>query len=335
MTVSIVVPVYNTAEYLPACLDSILAQSFTDFELILVDDGSTDDSLRICEAYAFRDARIRVFHQQNAGVSAARNLGVEQAQGDWLCYVDSDDVVLPAYLQDMLEAADAEDCLVMGNISDSRMKGLITSDVVLEGEAMVRYMLSHNILNLSGPVAKLYNRATLVRYGIRFPQDIHYGEDMLYFLQYLNHIGRVAFRQSELYQVTMREGSLSRGYYPFESEYACFETCLSEMTTFASRLPLSDAEKTAIVWRNRTAQFFLHSVKSVYALSNAYAWSKQMRCLQSIPVAYYRSFGETFRPEGLSSRLVSTLVSNRWFTLLLVFGYCYEQSRLLKMGDHS
>lgn len=335
MTVSIVVPVYNTAEYLPACLDSILAQSFTDFELILVDDGSTDDSLRICEAYAFRDARIRVFHQQNAGVSAARNLGVEQAQGDWLCYVDSDDVVLPAYLQDMLEAADAEDCLVMGNISDSRMKGLITSDVVLEGEAMVRYMLSHNILNLSGPVAKLYNRATLVKYGIRFPQDIHYGEDMLYFLQYLNHIGRVAFRQSELYQVTMREGSLSRGYYPFESEYACFETCLSEMTTFASRLPLSDAEKTAIVWRNRTAQFFLHSVKSVYALSNAYAWSEQMRCLQSIPVAYYRSFGETFRPEGLSSRLVSTLVSNRWFTLLLVFGYCYEQSRLLKMGDHS
>lgn len=335
MTVSIVVPVYNTAEYLPACLDSILAQSFTDFELILVDDGSTDDSLRICEAYAFRDARIRVFHQQNAGVSAARNLGVEQAQGDWLCYVDSDDVVLPAYLQDMLEAADAEDCLVMGNISDSRMKGLITSDVVLEGEAMVRYMLSHNILNLSGPVAKLYNRATLVRYGIRFPQDIHYGEDLLYFLQYLNHIGRVAFRQSELYQVTMREGSLSRGYYPFESEYACFETCLSEMTTFASRLTLSDAEKTAVVWRNRTAQFFLHSVKSIYALSNAYAWSEQMRRLQSIPVAYYRSFGKAFRPEGFSSRLVSTLVSNRWFTLLLVFGYCYEQSRLLKMGDHS
>ena len=335
MTVSIVVPVYNTAEYLPACLDSILAQSFTDFELILVDDGSTDDSLWICEAYAFRDARIRVFHQQNAGVSAARNLGVEQAQGDWLCYVDSDDVVLPAYLQDMLEAADAEDCLVMGNISDSRMKGLITSDVVLEGEAMVRYMLSHNILNLSGPVAKLYNRATLVKYGIRFPQDIHYGEDLLYFLQYLNHIGRVAFRQSELYQVTMREGSLSRGYYPFESEYACFETCLSEMTTFASRLPLPDAEKTAVVWRNRTAQFFLHSVKSIYALSNAYVWSEQMRRLQSIPVAYYRSFGKAFRPEGFSSRLVSTLVSNRWFTLLLVFGYCYEQSRLLKMGDHS
>ena len=335
MTVSIVVPVYNTAEYLPACLDSILAQSFTDFELILVDDGSTDDSLRICEAYAFRDARIRVFHQQNAGVSAARNFGVEQAQGDWLCYVDSDDVVLPAYLQDMLEAADAEDCLVMGNISDSRMKGLITSDVVLEGEAMVRYMLSHNILNLSGPVAKLYNRATLVKYGIRFPQDIHYGEDMLYFLQYLNHIGRVAFRQSELYQVTMREGSLSRGYYSFESEYACFETCLSEMTTFASRLTLSDAEKTAVVWRNRTAQFFLHSVKSIYALSNAYVWSEQMRRLHSIPVAYYRSFGKAFQPAGLSSRLVSTLVSNRWFTLLLVFGYCYEQSRLLKIRDHS
>ena len=65
MTVSIVVPVYNTAEYLPACLDSILAQTFTDFELLLVDDGSTDNSLQVCETYASRDARIRIFHQKN------------------------------------------------------------------------------------------------------------------------------------------------------------------------------------------------------------------------------------------------------------------------------
>ena len=335
MTVSIIVPVYNTAVYLPACIDSILAQSYTDFELILVDDGSTDDSLQVCETYAARDARIRALHQQNAGVSAARNLGVEQAQGDWLCYVDSDDVVLPAYLQDMLAVADSEDCLVMGNISDPRMKRLITADAVFEGEAMVHHILTHDILNLSGPVAKLYNRATLLRYGIRFPQDIHYGEDMLYFLQYLNHVSRVAFRQSEQYLVTMREGSLSRGYYPFESEYACFEACLSELTTFVGRLSLSETEKTSLVWRNRTAQFFLHSVKSVYALSNGYTWSEQKSRLQGIPAAYYHSFGKAFRSEGLSSWVVSFLVAHRLINLLLIFGFCYEQSRLLKSRNHS
>lgn len=89
--ISVIIPVYNTEKYLPQCLDSVLMQSFADFEIIAVDDGSTDASGRICDEYAFRDSRIRVFHQKNQGVSSARNQALAEAVGEYVIFLDSDD----------------------------------------------------------------------------------------------------------------------------------------------------------------------------------------------------------------------------------------------------
>ena len=155
VSVSVIIPVYNTASYLPACLDSILSQTFADFELLVVDDGSTDASPAICDDYAGRNARVKVFHQTNAGVSAARNLALSHASGKWVCFVDSDDTVLPGYLEEMVSATSYDDCLVMGNISDPLFEGLVTEDLSLQGKDMVDYMLRHALFNLCGPVAKL------------------------------------------------------------------------------------------------------------------------------------------------------------------------------------
>ena len=93
--ISVIVPVYNVEQYLRRCIDSILAQTFTDFELLLIDDGSKDSSGEICEEYAGKDARIRVFHRQNGGVSTARNLGIDKAKGEWITFSDSVDELLP------------------------------------------------------------------------------------------------------------------------------------------------------------------------------------------------------------------------------------------------
>lgn len=94
-TISIIVPVYKTEAYLEKCVDSILAQTFRDFELLLIDDGSPDNCPALCEEAAARDPRIRVIHQKNAGLSAARNTGVEAARGEWIGFVDSDDRASP------------------------------------------------------------------------------------------------------------------------------------------------------------------------------------------------------------------------------------------------
>ena len=89
--ISVIVPVYNAEKYLPRCIDSVLTQIFTDFELLLIDDGSIDESGKICNEYADNDKRIRVFHKENGGVSSARNVGLDKAIGEWITFLDSDD----------------------------------------------------------------------------------------------------------------------------------------------------------------------------------------------------------------------------------------------------
>jgi glycosyltransferase len=108
--ISVIVPVYNTEKYLRRCVDSILAQTYTDFELLLIDDGSTDGSPAICDEYAALDSRVRVFHKPNGGVSSARNLGLDHARGEWITFCDADDYVYPEWLQnyDIESVTDAD-----------------------------------------------------------------------------------------------------------------------------------------------------------------------------------------------------------------------------------
>ena len=103
--ISIIVPVYKVEKYLNECIDSILAQTFTDFELILVDDGSPDNCPALCDAAAAKDSRIRVIHQQNKGLSGARNAGIEIARGNWLSFIDSDDSVDKTFCEKLYHAA--------------------------------------------------------------------------------------------------------------------------------------------------------------------------------------------------------------------------------------
>lgn len=107
--ISVIVPVYNVEQYLPRCVDSILAQTYRNLEVILVDDGTKDASDKICDAYAARDARIRVIHKENGGLSSARNAGIDIARGEYLGFVDSDDWIEPEMYETMLRMALEED----------------------------------------------------------------------------------------------------------------------------------------------------------------------------------------------------------------------------------
>lgn len=109
-TISVIVPVYRAEAYLPECLHSILSQTFRDFELLLVDDGSPDGSGEICDAYAGRDHRITVIHQDNQGQAAARNRAIAMSRGKWLCFIDSDDAVHPRLLELLLAGVTENDC---------------------------------------------------------------------------------------------------------------------------------------------------------------------------------------------------------------------------------
>ena len=108
--VSVVVPVYNTEKYLQRCIQSILGQTYERLELILIDDGSTDSSGTLCDAAAQKDSRVKVLHKENEGAGEARNYGINMAEGDYICFVDSDDYIAHRYIEIMLKTAERYDC---------------------------------------------------------------------------------------------------------------------------------------------------------------------------------------------------------------------------------
>lgn len=198
MTISIIIPVYNTEKYLAECLDSVIAQSFSDWECLLVDDGSTDQSGTICDRYAEADNRFKVFHTANSGVSAARNLGIGKAAGSYLAFIDSDDAVDRDYLSALYRSMVFYD----SELAVCGMKLIRHSDIeinIAEGggfsvcrENSDRFVdLNHKFL-LYGPVVKLYRSDIVKDKNVRFPQGIHYGEDLIFNFNYLEHVTNIS-----------------------------------------------------------------------------------------------------------------------------------------------
>lgn len=166
--ISIIVPIYNSAEYLHRCIDSILLQTFDDFEVLLVDDGSTDDSSVICDEYAIKDKRVKVFHKSNGGVTSARRKGLEEASGKWISFVDSDDE-LPFEALYILSKNINDDIDLI--VSDYHEQRLITPD------DFVRMTLCARLY--SSLWGRLYRKSAIVGQMDNIPERISIGEDTI------------------------------------------------------------------------------------------------------------------------------------------------------------
>ena len=211
--VSLIVPVYNVENYLSSCVDSILAQTCTDFECILVDDGSQDGSARLCDAYASRDARIRVVHQANAGVSSARNAGIQVARGEWVTFVDADDCIHPEYLQLLLTAAETHNaqmaCCSHQEIAEDAPledKGHSGTAWVLSGAQAVTEHYQHSRFPFT-VWGKLYARS-LMEY-VRFPDGLNH-EDEFFNNHVLLFYSTVVLITESLYGYRLRQNSFMR-----------------------------------------------------------------------------------------------------------------------------
>lgn len=180
--ISVIIPVYNTKQYLQSCLDSLLSQTYTDLELLFVDDGSTDGSDELLDAFAARDSRIRVIHQENGGVCAARNRGIEEAKGDYLSFIDSDDTLEPD-LYEVLMALIREHSADIAHCSYNRVTAGIVKPIGNSGRVYPQGRTEALRCLLTGKLfvgscwTKLYKRKLFD--GVRFPAGIRTNEDML------------------------------------------------------------------------------------------------------------------------------------------------------------
>lgn len=223
--VSVIVPVYQVEAYLPRCLDSILAQTRQDFELILVDDGSTDRSPEIMAEYAQKDSRIIRIHKQNGGLSSARNAGMEAAKGKYLLFVDSDDYIAPELVADAVRAAEETGAeLTVWNyekVDDTRAYGpflRITDETVdVDAIGLKNYFYRYWIPNRFGFEAwnKLYARRVVEQNGLRFqPNREILAEDLLFNAMYILHTHRVSALGRVYSCYYQREGSIMNAPKP-------------------------------------------------------------------------------------------------------------------------
>ena len=216
--ITIIVPVYNTEAYLPRCLDSILSQSFADFELLLVDDGSTDGSGLICDSYADRDGSIRVFHKENGGVSSARNLGIDKAQGEWLYFVDSDDELLPGGLSTLVDNISDDVDVTMGGFESIDELGNVTREVTKS--VNLRLSRKESVITLYRGQGccgyfflgytwqRLFRKSLVDRFSLRFDTSIAVKEDTLFVMQYVRRSnGITQFATQPIYRYCQRPNS--------------------------------------------------------------------------------------------------------------------------------
>lgn len=196
--ISVIVPVYNTEKYLRRCVDSILAQTFRDFELLLVDDGSTDSSPAICDEYAKKDSRVRVFHKENGGVSSARNLGLDNARGEWIAFADSDDHVNVEYLTILMRGLEldwvASSYRILGDKG-----GWLTQmeDGIYIGKDLYKCYQKYLSTNFRTPWGKRYKRELI--HNIRFPLSMNVGEDLAFNLEYACNVNSIGLSSQATY----------------------------------------------------------------------------------------------------------------------------------------
>lgn len=207
-TVSIIIPIYNIQEYIKPCLESVLRQTYNDIELILIDDGSSDDSSSICDSYANQDDRVRVVHQKNLGVSAARNKGLAVATGEYIMFVDGDDMVDTNMVTCMMDKISINsDCTLVSCAVTRHYNNFgVSGEKVLrfnKTEASIDMLYMNNMDN--GPCAKLI--PSKIAQSIKFNPKITIAEDLDYIYKILQKIDNEVFINSNLYYYRIAPGS--------------------------------------------------------------------------------------------------------------------------------
>lgn len=210
--VSIIIPIYNSSDFLDKLFLSIQKQSFREFEVLLIDDGSTDETQEKCLKIAKKDIRFHYIKKENEGVSAARNTGLKYAKGEFLTFIDSDDYILENHLLNMVEGIKMVDLVTTGyflkGVNSCQKKVLSDGDIVKKRSEFYQYLLMDYSV-YSFPWNKLYRKSIIDKNNISFDKTIYYGEDLIFLMVYLSHIKYVKLLQTANYVYLNHKKSIS------------------------------------------------------------------------------------------------------------------------------
>lgn len=232
--ISVIIPVYNAEKYLERCIESILVQTYTDWEIILVDDGSNDGSSRICDEYAMNYDNIVAFHQSNGGVSVARNTGLQHSSGNYICFVDCDDWISSCMFEYLMKA-------IIEDESDMAMCRIQITDCYFDDEIIPysnikkftqdsnQYLVDNFLNHGNSCCAKIFQKDTLA--GLVFQQGLTIGEDMLFLLKAREKFSKVSVLDfNGYYYLQLATSAMNKEFRPsFMDEIRCWQQALFEL----------------------------------------------------------------------------------------------------------
>lgn len=303
--ISVIVPVYNVEKYITKCVNSLIAQTYTNLEIILVDDGSPDNCPQICDDFAKIDSRIKVIHKQNGGLSSARNVGLDVAEGDYVTFVDSDDYIMPetySTMYDLIKREDA-DIVICGldwiNEDGSKWEGVEESpikDEVLTKREVFKKLCARGYFYYVTAVNKLYKKEVFD--GIRFPvSKVH--EDEFTAHHIYAKCNKIVSCKNEFYKYVQHQGTIMHSGFTIKK--------LDAAEAFYDRYLFFKRNK-----EKECAKFVL-----------VQAYSIVLQCLQQLNVnKYKKEIKPIMRKVALS---LACNLNSRWLKLLLV--YCKKKAR--------
>lgn len=263
--ISVIVPVYKVEPYLRQCVDSILNQTYRDIEVLLIDDGSPDRCGEICDEYARKDKRVRVFHTENKGLSAARNLGLREAKGEYIGFVDSDDWIEPDMYEVLLtrleeNGADISVCGVWYEYKETRQNSRNIKDTIYADVEIMRAFLFQKLSNTSWN--KLYKKELWT--DIWFP-DGHVQEDVVTICEVCYHSHVVLSCSDNLYHYRQREGSIvhinsMKNLMDYWNAYRCLDTYISSIPELISDEELAERLSELVAYAAVKTWRYIHGV---------------------------------------------------------------------------
>lgn len=273
--ISVIVPVYKVEKYISKCIESILKQSYFDIELLLVDDGSPDNSGKICDYYATIDKRVRVIHQSNQGVSRARNAALRTAQGKWVTFVDSDDTININYIENLVTANPLFDKWTLAVSGATRIdrntnvckweRKFDNRTISLRWLSKEDYQSLDSILIFGTILGKLYNLEIIRSAGLQFNEQLPLNEDQLFFFKYLKYINKIVSNNNVGYNYyTDGSASLSTRRHPYNKRITAYKELHQayEVLLNTFKLQPSALKKTS----SMVCSIYLDAIKSCYAM---------------------------------------------------------------------
>lgn len=328
--VSIIIPVYNVEKFLERCVNSVLSQTIQNFEVILIDDGSTDMSPMLCDKFAESDQRIVTRHIKNGGVSNARNLGIKLSQGEYICFIDSDDWIDSNYLQTLLNSSDADLSAVslICEFTDKTISHKFSKSGLFRGDNLSSYYNE----NLSGlvalsPCGKLYRKEVIIDNDILFPANISFAEDAIFNINYYLKCKSIYLNKETLYHYRMTGSGLTSNSVSHHKE---FEHTLKIILLLIEELnKISNYSlDTKEIGSALTLQFFIREFKYAIAMRH------RKDCIDALmKIANCESFKLNFDnypkgKSGVKAKVINMLFRHKALIIIYIYIYIMRAVRL-------